>query len=72
MKTWASTHTWDVILMNVKKVLTNSQHHAIIKKKERGNKMSCEKCPYDDNGWCSFEGAEMPNDAECFIEKKEE
>lgn len=34
--------------------------------------MSCEKCPYDDNGWCSFEGAEMPNDAECFIEKKEE
>ena len=30
MKTWASTHTWDVIQKIVKKVLTNSQHHAII------------------------------------------
>lgn len=30
MKTWASTHTWDAIQKIVKKVLTNSQHHAII------------------------------------------
>ena len=32
--------------------------------------MSCEKCPYDDNCWCSFEGVEIPNDAECFIEER--
>ena len=55
--------------------LTNCQPYAIIKSSKRDrevNKMSCEKCPYNDYGWCCIEGGDIPDDAICYAEENEE
>ena len=34
--------------------------------------MSCEKCPYNDYGWCCIEGGDIPDDVICYTEEDEE